>query len=312
MICVQVDKTDQLILLGCDNKKYLIYDHDFNVLYDRKFGKKISFVTKCDDKLIIGDYFGDVSVLNYRSAECVGPSESPEDTGRDDKVVVPYSHYSTITASLICRDALFTGDKDGKIIFTSMTNLHEIGSILLAHKICMDIVDNKFLVSISIENTIRIWCLSTFSELLCINLPTDVYNVSCEYSKNLIVVPYCNHLLVTQFNFDKLELRDYFVFKLPFVAQSSLFIDGHLYLIDEFSSLYSVEFDAELGVKDDKDSRKGTIQQLGRVPSSQFSTNIAVELPPLTASKALEPRLLHDDQNRNRGVKINITKHVNV
>nr|PVC54486.1 hypothetical protein MACL_00003060 [Theileria orientalis] len=252
MICVQVDKTDQLILLGCDNKKYLIYDHDFNVLYDRL-------------------------------------------------VVVSYS----VT----------------HLPFPCLLKLQEIRSIS-----CMDIVDNKFLVSISIENTIRIWCLSTFSELLCINLPTDVlrneandgsddslrYNVSCEYSKNLIVVPYCNHLLVTQFNFDKLELRDYFVFKLPFVAQSSLFIDGHLYLIDEFSSLYSVEFDAELGVKDDKDSRKGTIQQSGRVPSSQFSTNIAVELPPLTASKALEPRLLHDDQNRNRGVKINITKHVNV
>ncbi|UVC54745.1 hypothetical protein MACJ_003716 [Theileria orientalis] len=321
-----VDKTEELILLGCDNKNYLIYDYDFNLLYNRKFGKKISFITKYDGKFIIGDHFGDVSVLNYRSTECVTPSDSPEDIAKDDKVLVPYSHYSTITASLIDNDALFTGDKDGKIILNSMNNLHEIRSILLSHKICIDIVDHKFLVSLSIENTIRIWCLSTCSELLCINLPITVltndsnegsddpigYNLSCDYTKNLIVVPYCNHLLVIQFNFDNLELRDNLVFKLPFVAQSSLFVDDELYLIDEYSSLYSVELDSELGVKNKENAKKGNSQHSNSLPSSQFSTNMAVDLQPLSDPKVVEPRLLYDDQKRNRGVKINITKHVNV
>ncbi|UVC49801.1 hypothetical protein MACK_003916 [Theileria orientalis] len=325
-----VDKIDKLILLGCDNKKYLIYDYDFNLLHNRKFGKKISFVTKYDDKFIIGDHFGDVSVINYSSTDCITTSDSQEDSAKDDKVLVPYSHYSTITASLIDNDALFTGDKDGKIIFNSMTNLHEIRSILLAHKMsisCMDIVDHKFLVSLSIENTIRIWCLSTCSEILCINLPINVlkndsnegsddsirYNLSCHYAKNLIVVPYFNHLLVIHFNFDKSELKDNKVFKLPFVAQSSLFIDDELYLIDEYSSLYSFELDSELGINDDKDNAKKFNNQRPKIlPSSQFSTNMAIDLQPLTGSKLVEPRLLYDDQKRNRGVKINITKHVNV
>ncbi|KAF5153700.1 WD domain G-beta repeat protein [Theileria parva strain Muguga] len=254
------------VVVGFDNKVFTVYDSSFNVLLTRKFNKKISFIALSEGNVIICDFFGDVSILKLdldsikssknRNIDSKLAEEknikASEDTTRNKltsgsgDVIVPFSHYSTITSSLIYNDLLFTGNKDGKIFVNSLSNLHEIKNIYLSHKMsisCLDVrEDLNLLLSLSIDDTIRFWNIKTGLEVYRI----IIENMKClsyyfKTRRNLIILLCLDEILVINFSFIKLQLLGYQVYKLPFTAQMCTFLEDTLFIIDDYSSLYKID-----------------------------------------------------------------------
>uniref|UniRef100_A0A3B0N802 WD domain, G-beta repeat n=1 Tax=Theileria annulata TaxID=5874 RepID=A0A3B0N802_THEAN len=269
---------DDLVVVGFDNKIFTVYDGFFNVLFTGKFNKKISFIALFKGNAIICDFFGDVSILkldldsikssknrdNDTQLNQEKTIEASESATRDKltsgsgDVIIPFSHYSTITSSLIYNDLLFTGNKDGKIFVNSLSNLHEIKDIYLSHKICLDTrEDLDLLLSLSIDDSIRFWDIKTGLEVHKITIEnTKCLSYFLKTSGNLIIVLCLDEILVIKFSFSKLQLLGYQMYKLSFTAQMCSFIDDTLYLIDNYSSLYKIDNISEVGADNKEKDNK--------------------------------------------------------